>query len=493
MRRPSPAGGPVSGTATALAVSLVLALAFGALVAAAAVGATRSDQERPFPHEDHAGLFPVCTGCHVPADPGGDPGYPGATLCAQCHDGADLPAVDWSTPGARPSNLSFDHATHAAELVREGESPQSCETCHSQPGGPRMDVPDRAIEESCFACHAGEPGDHFAAPATDPAACEVCHVSLAESRFPVERIAHLPVPADHEQGAFLAEAHGEAAAAGAARCATCHTAERCLTCHVDADNPVVGRVPAAPATMELPAATAAYPVPASHLTELWGRDHAPVSTVDGCVTCHTTDDCRACHVEPGPAIVDALPTRADVAAPGAGLSRSEPGSHVSPFFMEAHATMAAADDGTCATCHTEASCTDCHDGPAGGSYHPSGFVGSHAATAFGRADECASCHQTAVFCRSCHLESGLGSTGRLGAGYHDAEPVWLLRHGQAARQNLESCASCHQQRDCVQCHGVLGSFGVSPHEPGFDAASAWARSPRTCLACHVGDPLSGGA
>lgn len=470
-----------------------LVLTLGALVAAAAVGAARPDQEAPFPHEDHAGLFPVCTGCHVPAEPGGDPGYPGADLCARCHDGADLPTIDWTAPGVRASNLTFDHASHEAELASEGEPAQSCEACHSEPGGPRMSVPDRAIEDGCFSCHVGEPEDHFAAPPADPDGCVVCHVPLSESRFPLDRIAHLPVPTDHEQGAFLAGAHGEAAATGTARCATCHTAERCLACHVDADNPVVGSVPRAPVAMELPAATAAYPVPASHLTEDWGWDHATATTAQGCVTCHTADDCSSCHVAPVPEAVAALPARADVAAPGVGLSRSEPGSHESPFFMEAHATMAAADDGTCATCHTEASCTDCHDGPAGASYHPNDFVGSHAATAFGRADECASCHETAVFCRSCHIESGFGSAGRLGAGYHDAEPVWLLRHGQAARQNLESCASCHQQRDCVQCHGVLGSFGVSPHEPGFDAESAWARSPRTCLACHVGNPLSGGA
>lgn len=193
-----------------------------------------------------------------------------------------------------------------------------------------------------------------------------------------------------------------------------------------------------------------------------------------------------------PAEVEALTDGNAARAPGVGLSRRAPGSHDSRFFPEAHGTLAASDGATCATCHTEAYCTDCHDGPPGGSYHPEGFTTGHAAVAFGRADECASCHETAVFCRSCHVESGLGSQGRLGTGYHDAEPVWLLRHGQAARQNLESCASCHQQRDCVQCHGVLGSFKVSPHRPGFDAEAAWARSPRTCLACHVGNPLTGG-
>jgi hypothetical protein len=70
--------------------------------------------------------------------------------------------------------------------------------------------------------------------------------------------------------------------------------------------------------------------------------------------------------------------------------------------------------------------------------------------------------------------------------------MWLLRHGQAARQNLETCASCHTQRDCTQCHGVLGAFKVNPHGRDFDAAAAWQRNPRSCFGCHVKNPLQGG-
>jgi hypothetical protein len=174
------------------------------------------------------------------------------------------------------------------------------------------------------------------------------------------------------------------------------------------------------------------------------------------------------------------------------LEVDAPASHESVFFMNAHGGLAAAEPGTCATCHTESYCASCHDGPADGGYHPTSFSWRHAAEAWGQEAECANCHSTAAFCRECHQESGLVGRGRPQAGYHDAEPVWLLRHGGPARQNLESCASCHQQRDCVQCHGVLGSFQVSPHTPDFDAEAAWARSPRTCIACHTSNPLGGG-
>jgi hypothetical protein len=81
--------------------------------------------------------------------------------------------------------------------------------------------------------------------------------------------------------------------------------------------------------------------------------------------------------------------------------------------------------------------------------------------------------------------------GRLGRGFHDAEPLWLLRHGQAARQGLESCASCHEQSQCMQCHSALGAFKVSPHGPDFDPRRAQKRNAAICLVCHLTDPLTG--
>ena len=106
--------------------------------------------------------------------------------------------------------------------------------------------------------------------------------------------------------------------------------------------------------------------------------------------------------------------------------------------------------------------------------------------------DCSNCHQTQVFCRSCHVEVGRGSSGRLGSDYHDAEPLWLLRHGQPARQGLETCASCHTQRDCLQCHSQVGAFKISPHGPGFDPVLAAEKNPWICKACHIGTPGSDG-
>jgi hypothetical protein len=87
---------------------------------------------------------------------------------------------------------------------------------------------------------------------------------------------------------------------------------------------------------------------------------------------------------------------------------------------------------------------------------------------------------------------GMQTQGRLDPGFHDAEPFWLLRHARAARQGLESCTSCHTQRDCLQCHSQIGAFQISPHGPNFDARRAQRRNPTICFACHVSDPLRGG-
>jgi hypothetical protein len=124
-------------------------------------------------------------------------------------------------------------------------------------------------------------------------------------------------------------------------------------------------------------------------------------------------------------------------------------------------------------------------------YHPANFVQRHASAAYGRRLECSNCHDSGSFCRDCHERVGMQSVGRLQAGFHDAQPLWVFNHGKPARQALESCASCHKQNDCLQCHSTLGSFRVNPHGSGFDAKRVQSRNARICLACHLSNPLEG--
>lgn len=468
---------------------LVLPVLF---VVAAAVAVTLGAQARraTFPHARHEGLFPLCTGCHtgIPSGSRAD-FYPSPELCARCHDGQQRPSVAWNGPAPRVSNLRFQHPRHADLLQRAGDEAVTCEACHSEPGGRRMAVDAHEEMGTCFSCHAHRADEHY----TD-ADCATCHEPLAETSFSEARIRELPVPSDHRGPGFLEEVHGTEARAATQRCAVCHTVERCLTCHVDPQRAPIQAMPAAPPEMELPISEAHYPRPDSHSDEGWLSEHGRQASVRQCSTCHTQDDCKACHVQPVPDLVAALPAREQGRAPGVMVVAHPPESHASPFFLQAHPALAASGSTSCNTCHTESFCTECHDAAtgSGNAYHPPDFVARHPASAFAQTEECSTCHNTAVFCRECHLQSGLGATGRLGRGYHTAEPLWLLRHGQAARQNLESCASCHQQRECTQCHGVLGAFKVSPHTRDFDAAAAWKRNPRTCFACHIKNPLEGG-
>jgi hypothetical protein len=469
--------------------SLMIRVLLGLALAAAPVAilmAMELGQEDPFPHEVHEGLFPLCTGCHEGVPDGVNAtSYPEPESCASCHDGVEEERIQWEGPTPSVTNVEFDHVEHVREMEADGEAALTCEACHSRPDAERMTV-EGAEVASCLGCHAHEADDHV----TD-ADCTQCHVPLTQSGFSRSRIAAIEQPEAHEQDGFRGEVHGESSEGDAARCSTCHTRDRCLDCHVNTALYPIPSIPPAPPDMMLPATEARYDTPDDHASADFEEEHGSFSSAAECTTCHTQEDCTSCHVAPGPPVLAEFTRRADVRAPGAALVRDEPVSHESPFFLRGHEALAGSDESLCQTCHTQETCTACHDAATGNEFHPDNFVTRHPTEAYGQSAECANCHSTQVFCRTCHIGQGLDSSGRLGRGFHDAEPLWLIRHGQAARQTLESCASCHAQSDCVQCHSVTGAFQVNPHGPGFDAARARAKSPRTCFACHITVPGGG--
>lgn len=471
-----------------LTISLAL-LALGSPALLAVDLRVGDEQEDPFPHARHQGLFPLCTGCHE-GIPSGDRAewYPEPDACAGCHNGVERERVAWSEPSELPDNVDFDHVVHADELRGAGDPEQACASCHIEPSGGRMEVADDIQLETCWSCHAHETDEHYDVDAS----CETCHVPLASTSFSRARIESLPEPGSHGVDDFVLEAHGDLAPGRTDVCATCHTRDRCSACHVDEDVEEIQALPPAPPTMSLPTMTATYPEPPSHLDDLWLEGHQQQAAVGECSTCHTSNDCRTCHISEVPDLVAQLPSRETAVAPGVMLESVTPESHRSAFFMQAHPVLASADQAVCQTCHVERFCVACHEAEPGGGYHPANFMVRHAGDAYGRDYECSNCHEPRVFCRECHADLGLAGLRRAAAGYHDATPLWLLQHGQAARQNIESCASCHRQVDCTRCHSVLGAFKVSPHTSAFDADRAWTQSARTCLACHVGNPLNGG-
>ena len=401
-----------------------------------------------------------------------------------CHDGVERETVTWSAPAPIQGPLDFAHDVHAEEVALEGEPPVECASCHIDEDGESMAlVPLDAAR--CLDCHeTGSGSDHYA-QGTD---CAECHRTVAEVDHGDVRMADYPKPnLLHTGRFFLLEGHGGEAIEALSRCSTCHVEDQCASCHVDATLDPIPSMPSAPASWETPTIEPNYPMPTGHDEPSYQRTHGrPEPGIQDCSTCHTQNDCAACHLTPLPNVAQELPERPQVRAPGAGLTDRLPASHDSPFFASIHSVLSATAPDSCATCHTESYCSDCHNAPDSPGYHPPSFALRHSAAVGSQAAECSTCHNPAAFCRTCHAELGVRSAGRLGSGFHDAEPVWLLRHGAAARQGLEQCASCHTQQSCLQCHSTLGAFKVSPHGPDFDPGRAQDKNPWICKACHIG-------
>ncbi len=442
-----------------------------------------------FPHARHERVFPTCESCHtVEAD---RVTMPAATMCTVCHNGSIQPQVEWQAPSRRPSNLQFNHAQVVAAKQAKLGMAFTCATCHQVSGGGRMDI-QRVNANGCLGCHAAGKDHHVDAP------CATCHVALTEAtEFTAAEIAGFTKPADHTDQ-FL-QTHGSAADESSTRCAVCHARDLCSSCHANAaEIPAIQALEPDPRVAGWAAENqSSLPLPASHREAGWWENHAEdvATSARSCAACHTQTSCRACHVDPVPDPIRELSAGQDPRP-----TRRVPPSHTATFADD-HRALAASATSQCSVCHTQDQCTSCHLASAAvtrpgedvGQYHPANFVQSHPAAAFGQEVECASCHNPEAFCRDCHTVQGLGSNGRIDTGFHNRKPAWVFGHGQAARQGLETCATCHAQRDCIQCHSALGGRRVNPHGPDFDPEKLREKSPVMCAACHPRSILNSGS
>jgi hypothetical protein len=444
-----------------------------------------------FDHAKHQKLFPSCVSCHSGAERAGASLWPDAASCATCHDGKILKTVQWRPPAEPvPSNLRFEHAQHALTVAtrpatRGGPGAAvSCVDCHSEKGAAWMAVKP-PLAERCLDCH----GIRVAHLAADTA-CATCHVALAQAvRLTVRDVAAFGTPASHKDPDFLAaRGHGAQAKAGtpvAASCATCHARDFCLQCHVDAlEQSTVQGLAADPRSLAIKARLKA---PATHAAPTFLADHGAAAqrTPQQCSICHTRESCLACHA--GTARVAAqLPLAGAGRGTGAIITRERPPSH-GDSFVARHAAAANAVPATCSGCHVRSDCLECHrpDAARAAGYHSAGFLARHPAAAYARETSCSDCHNSGNFCTACHARSGLVARRLpLRSGYHDGQPFFVAGHGGAARQSLESCVSCHTERDCLTCHSALGGRHIDPHGPGFDPNRLIKKNPQVCTACH---------
>jgi hypothetical protein len=444
----------------------------------------RAQEPAGFPHEKHAKLFPDCVGCHTGIITGDAAAtMPAPASCAQCHNTRDAAVVKWTAAVRRPTNLRFSHVDHAV-ATKSTRPEETCQSCHSQGLEAAWMEVRRATSDECLTCHKAQ--SHLA----ENAECKTCHVTLTNAKtLPVSRIAAFPKPASHSRPDFAA-AHAPGTPASIEQCATCHSRESCARCHPNASKlGSIAQLGADGRVAQLMKAPA-YFTPVTHKRDAWPLDHGKFAAqqATGCANCHTQTSCQSCHkgANGTKAIAELAAPRKDETI---GVAPTRTRVHPAGFDTQ-HKAAAGSGRLDCLGCHKQSECSSCHEGSGTRKYHASDFMSRHATSAYGQDQTCTSCHRTETFCRSCHQQTNAGASGTRNGAVHTAQPMWLLQHGQAARQGLNGCTSCHQQKDCLQCHSNLG-WSVNPHGSGFDASKMSARNKAVCRTCHLSDPVAG--
>lgn len=319
----------------------------------------------------------------------------------------------------------FDHRAHLAEKPCGAPGQMACLTCAS--------------------CHVANEASAFSSPQVSH--CSGCHVDAEQKLHRARRSAVASVPAgkhvifSHQHHLAMSDLKGQ-----------------CVKCHAGA----VGFQSGPPLFPPMK-------------TCLGCHEHEQEFARGECASCHTLGDLRTLR-------------------PVSFMTHDA-------AWMRRHGDEARNNGAMCAQCHAQTQCDSCHDatrrlGPAmvapekieRNFVHRFDFVSRHALEAQSQPGSCFTCH-VRTECDSCHASRGV-SAGVRGA-LNPHPPGWASgmvsnAHGAAARRDIASCASCHDQgaaSNCVNCHRV-GGMGGTPHPPGWRSAQS-PRSP-ACAACHSG-------
>jgi hypothetical protein len=172
-------------------------------------------------------------------------------------------------------------------------------------------------------------------------------------------------------------------------------------------------------------------------------------------------------------------------------------------FVRQHARAARATDQSCATCHQQTFCSDCHSPTVATRVevklperveqhfiHRNDFLGRHSLEAAGNPTSCRGCHGSS-FCENCHRQQNLTADAVNPRDPHPrgwSFPGSAQFHGTEARRDVSQCAACHDQGArsiCVDCHRV-GGIGGNPHPSGWAARHGRDEIAHNgmCLVCH---------
>ena len=215
----------------------------------------------------------------------------------------------------------------------------------------------------------------------------------------------------------------------------------------------------------------------------------------GCGSCHDRNGFRVATVAAAHASVDCQWCHVPAGTLGRlAFSLRQPLHMFVPISGGAERDAAAVPDSRCLACHKDvrtavvvsngirishescavgASCSDCHSATAHGK--ATSWVRSY------EMDRCLACHtsEAQTACDLCH--EGRRTTSRIKSGTFAVThgPQWRTTHGMG---NAATCGVCHQDGDCVECHGP----GL-PHDASFFETHAEysARSDAECESCHA--------
>ena len=356
-------------------------------------------------------------------------------------------------------------------------------------------------------------------------ACKVAHPVSSEthedvrtSLFPHEKHGGFDC-VDCHTGIPKATKLGEAMLPGSVKCEECHEIKK------PADEST--RKAAAAAASLGTRASQDYQLSFNHAEHLGRIKTKEVN--DACKTCHKDEQlpevgaphssspgmqaCTACHYH-ATEVAEAKCTPCHVSLRRFSLKPIEAlaGFSHQGNFVKAHGKLAKDSAETCAQCHDQTFCANCHatatvpfrteirfpEKVESDFIHRGDFVSRHQIEAAARPESCRKCHGS-FFCDSCHTQQNI-SGNFLRTQSHNPHPLgWATPgsgdfHGTAARQNIITCAGCHDQQGaaniCTTCHFSNGpgsaGIGGSPHPPGFSSKHGRdeIRKNGMCVACH---------
>lgn len=246
----------------------------------------------------------------------------------------------------------------------------------------------------------------------------------------------------HASEAPCADCHRGAARATHGSCAPCHEIDEakptaaCRTCHPRGDYAAQNTRPASYADVRFDhGAHAETACAVCHGTQ--SRGGAPreprLPTMAQCVACHdgrtAPAACATCHEV----------VRAD----------ARPATH-GAAWPKVHGSASRGAETSCAWCHAETGCQDCHKTRRPASHTLAWKNSGHGIAADFDRGACQTCHQAAE-CSRCHQ---MRPASHYGAGFRLSPPGGEPGHARLAAQRggTRSCAVCHDRSFCAGCH-----------------------------------------